>query len=165
MAKSVADFFSILETLVAHQVDFIIVGGVCAVLHGAPITTYDLDIVHSRSTENVDRLLGALEELEAHYREQTARHIAPGPSHLCSPGHQLLLTKFGPLDLLGTIGADLGYEELMPQSVELQVRDGLKLRLLDLSKLITIKEEAARDKDRAVLAILKRTFEEKEKMS
>ncbi|MGB8328982.1 MAG: hypothetical protein WCE62_02570 [Polyangiales bacterium] len=42
--------------------EFIIVGGAAAVLHGAPITTEDLDIVHRRSPENVARLRTLLDE-------------------------------------------------------------------------------------------------------
>jgi hypothetical protein len=55
-----SDFYSILETLSKYKVDFIIVGGVCGVLHGAPVTTFDLDIVHSRTQENLARLMPAL---------------------------------------------------------------------------------------------------------
>ncbi len=45
------DFYSILDALVRHRVDFIVVGGVAAVLEGAPISTFDLDIVYNRSDE------------------------------------------------------------------------------------------------------------------
>jgi hypothetical protein len=31
------DFLAILQTLVVHRVDFLVVGGICAVPHGAPI--------------------------------------------------------------------------------------------------------------------------------
>ncbi len=48
--------------------DFIIVGGVCAVLQGVPVTTADLDIVHRRSEENVTKLLAALDALAAQSR-------------------------------------------------------------------------------------------------
>ena len=75
-----------------------------AVLHGAPLATFDLDVVHSREPHNLARLLAALEELEAHYRIPGRQDMKPGPSHLASAGHQLLMTRFGPLDLLGTIG-------------------------------------------------------------
>jgi hypothetical protein len=44
-------------------VDFIIVGGAAAVLHGAPVTTADLDIVPEQSDANVARLLGLLRDL------------------------------------------------------------------------------------------------------
>jgi hypothetical protein len=107
-----ADFLTILKVLREHGVNFIVVGGVCGVLHGAPIATFDLDIVHSRTSENLDCLLRALQELDARYRGQGARIIRPERSHLSSPGHQLLITRAGPLDLLGVIGSGRGYEEL-----------------------------------------------------
>jgi len=66
------NFLSILRTLRRAQIDFIVVGGICGVLHGAPITTFDLDLVHSRDPENVQRMLAALEILEARYRTPEA---------------------------------------------------------------------------------------------
>jgi hypothetical protein len=159
--KPKPDFLAILQTLVAHRVDFLVVGGICAVLHGAPIATFDLDLVHSRHPDNIQRLIAALEALEAHYR--TRKDLKPDASHLSSPGHQLLLTCFGPLDILGEIGKGRGYDELMCDSVELEVEPETAIRLLSLEALIRIKEETARDKDNAVLAILRRTLEEKSK--
>ena len=163
MAASSLDFFALLSTLTAHKVDFIVIGGVCAVLHGAPVTTYDLDVVHSRDPENLNRLLAALRELDAVYREPLPRRIAPGISHVASPGHQLLTTRFGPIDLLGTVNEGQGYEELLPTTVELQVEENLRVRLVDLETLIALKEEAGRDKDKMVLPVLRRTLEEKGK--
>ena len=155
------DFLAILHTLVEHRVDFLVVGGICAVLHGAPIATFDLDLVHSRHPDNIQRLMAALEALEAHYRAR--KDLKPDVSHLSSPGHQLLLTCFGPLDILGEIGKGRGYGELLRDSVEIEIGPETKIRLLGLEALIRIKQETARDKDRAMLAILRRTFEEKSK--
>jgi hypothetical protein len=95
--------FALFEALWKYKVDFIVVGGVCAVLQGAPVTTFDLDLVHARTPENLARLLPALRELDAHYRGRQGQLLRPDLSHLSSPGHQLLMTRFGPLDLLGTI--------------------------------------------------------------
>ena len=33
-----------------------------------------------------------------------------------SKEHKLLITRFGPLDVLGTIGSDLSYEDLLPRT-------------------------------------------------
>jgi hypothetical protein len=41
MQNEAPDFFKILEILSEHGVSYIIVGGVCAVLLGAPVTTFD----------------------------------------------------------------------------------------------------------------------------
>ena len=154
------DFLGILRTMVEYGVDFIIVGGVSAVLHGVPITTFDLDLVHSRSSDNIDHLLSALHDLDAFYRGQGERRLTPGAAHLASPGHQLLMTRFGPLDLLGTIGTDRGYEDLVEHTTELSV-SGLQLRVLNLETLIQVKDEVGHEKDRVVVPILKRTLEEK----
>src|SRR5438270_13089475 len=115
------DFLVLLQTLVEHQVDFIVVGGVSAVLQGAPITTFDLDVVHARTPDNLNRLVTALQALDAYFREQKVRRLVPGLSHLASPGHQLLLTRAGPLDLLGTIGAGHSYEDLVQHTLEVQI--------------------------------------------
>ena len=154
------DFLAILRTLVRHRVDFIVVGGVCAVLHGAPVATFDLDLVHSREPDNIERLLVALEALKAHYRTPGRQGAKPNRSHLSSPDHQLLMTQAGPLDLLGIVGAGRGYDELFPDTEELALGGSLKVRVLSLAALIQSKEETGRDKDKAVLAILRCTLEE-----
>ena len=134
--------------------------GVSAVLQGAPINTFDLDIVHSTDHENIAALLAALEQLEAYYRTQPAKRLRPQISRLSSPGHQLLMTRFGPLDL---IGRGRNYEHLLPHSVELEVGPGMTIRVLDLNTLITVKEETAGEKDKAMLPVLRRTLEERTK--
>ena len=57
-----------LRVLNEHRVAYIVVDGVCAVFHGAPVTTFDLDIVHARDAENIERTLSALNVLDAHSR-------------------------------------------------------------------------------------------------
>jgi len=151
------DFFRIIEVLGRHRVDYILVGGLCGLLHGAPISTFDMDIVHSRTPENLDRLLLALQELGAIYRHSPHRRLVPGLSHLAAPGHQLLATDAGPLDVLGTIGNGRGFEELLDTTSEIDV-DGCRIRVLDLDQLIVSKEEAGRDQDLAVLPILRQTL-------
>lgn len=66
MQEHTADFLEILRILSKHKVDFIVVGGVCAVLHGAPLATFAIDVVHSRDSDNIERLLSALEELKTY---------------------------------------------------------------------------------------------------
>ena len=80
-------------------VEFILVGGLSAVMNGAPINTYDVDVVHARDAENVARLLPVLDSFGAISRIQPERRLKPNASHLSGPGHLNLLTKYGPLDL------------------------------------------------------------------
>jgi hypothetical protein len=161
VSREKPDFLAILRLLTGKRVDFIVVGGVGAVLQGAPVATFDLDLVHSRTPQNIERLLAALEPLEARFRDLAGRGLKPASTHLASPGHLLLMTRFGPLDLLGEIGAGRGYEALLAETVEMELGAGQSVRVLDLPALIRTKEEAGREKDRAVLAILRRTLEER----
>jgi hypothetical protein len=70
------DFGCLLRILVEHAVDFLVVGGVGAVLQGASLSTFDLDIVHSmEQPANITRLLAALEDLDACYRAQPEKRI------------------------------------------------------------------------------------------
>jgi hypothetical protein len=75
------------------------------------------------------------------------RRLKPNASHLASAGHLNLITRYGPLDLLGTIGSDLGYRELLPHSVELDISAGVRIQVLNLETLIALKEELAGEKD------------------
>ncbi|HUV13489.1 MAG TPA: hypothetical protein VMY18_07580 [Acidobacteriota bacterium] len=159
MAQSGTDFEKLLQVLVGHGVEFVVVGGVAAVLQGAPIMTLDLDIVHRRDPSNVNRLLNALEDLGAYYRNMPERRLVPTRSHLMSQGHQLLLTKFGALDLLGTIGSGRSYGDLLPLTLELEIEE-LHVRILSLNALIQVKQEVDQPKDRAVLEILRETLRE-----
>jgi hypothetical protein len=147
-------FKDALDVLVRHHVDFIIVGGVAAVLNGAPISTFDLDIVHARGEANVDRLLAALDEIDAKYRDFTGRTLRPERPGLLGPGHHQLLTTHGPLNARGLDHAQLS-AEASPHAI-----NGGTILVLGLAAVIRTKEAANRDKDRAVLAILKRTLEE-----
>jgi len=160
--RSPPKFKQALETLAHHEVAFVVVGGVAAVLAGAPISTFDLDVVHARDPANVDRLLDALTELDARYRDPGGRIRRPTADALAGPGHHLLMTTCGPVDVLGRIGAGQDHSDLVPDSVALQVGDCI-VRVLGLPALIRTKAEAGRDKDRAVLAILRHTLEQAQK--
>lgn len=117
------------------------------------------------SPKTIARLLPALESLEAVFRVQPERRLRPSASHLSASGHLNLLIRSGPLDLLATIGKNLGYEDLLPHSSEMEIGEGTRMLVLDLETLIAIKEELAGDKDIAVLPILRQTLKESRKKS
>jgi len=111
-----ADVGKLLRRLSDAGVEFIVVGGAAAVLHGAPITTEDVDIVHRRTAANVARLKAVLDDLNAHVRELANRKLPVSEAALAGEGHTLLNTSLGPLDCLGTIVEGRGFEELLSHS-------------------------------------------------
>ena len=58
-------FRPILLKLVEHNVDFILVSGLAAIIHAAPALTFDLDIVHSRGPGSLRQFGRSLETLIA----------------------------------------------------------------------------------------------------
>jgi len=150
-------FADILQILRRHDVDLILVGGIAAVLEGAPVSTFDLDIVVRQTSENQGRLLAALLDLNARYRDPAGRHILP-VGHLATMRIHRLMTDFGALDVLETIGHGLAYPDLIGQTIDYEV-EGLHIQTLRLEIVILSKEQAGRDKDKAVLPILHRTLQ------
>lgn len=145
----------VLALLVRHRVDFIVVGMTAGVLQGAPAVTFDLDVLYARAPDNVARLLEALEELSATFRAD-ARGIRPNESHLLTAVHKLLSTKYGLVDFLGAVDGR-SYEELLEHTVTLPV-ESMVLEVLALEELIVVKERAGREKDLAVLPLLRATL-------
>ena len=161
MDASKTRFFQLLAVLTRHRVELIIVGGVAALLEGAPILTLDLDVVPRQTEDNLDRLLEALQELQARYRDPAGRLIRPDADRLRTNRIHLLATDLGALDILKDLGEGFSYEDLQERTHEYELA-GLRVRALDLRTLIEVKERVNRDKDRAVLPTLRRTLEEKE---
>jgi hypothetical protein len=157
------DFLKALGALREGGVEFAVVGGLAAVLNGAPVNTFDLDIVPARDEANVAKLLGVLETLDGIYRMQPERRLKPDAGHLTSPGHHNLITSCGPLDVLGTVGRGLCYEDLLPHTMEMEIGGGVRVRVLNLATIVALKEELGGEKDLAVLPILRRTLEQKQR--
>jgi hypothetical protein len=154
------DFKTILRTLNKHGVDYIVIGGVCATLHGAPVFTFDLDIVYSRGADNLARLETALLELNAYYRGHPPHRIIPQAERLDTPGHHLLATSAGPLDMLGSVTEQRGYAELLPHTVTITLDDEFEITMVTLPMLITLKTETGRPKDKQTLPVLQQTLKE-----
>ena len=156
------DFESLLLLLARHGVDFVVVGGVAAVLHGAPVNTRDLDIVHARDQRNLVRLLSALHELGAVYRNDR-RRLQPDESHLASSGHQLLETRLGDLDLLGSLGPGIDYASIAVDALDVDL-GAARIKLISLDRLIAVKEKLARPKDQLMLLQLRAVKAERARM-
>jgi predicted nucleotidyltransferase len=153
MASS--NFREVLRTLHYGSVEFVLVGGLAAVLSGVPVSTFDVDVVLAGNEENLRRLLALLDQpVGDAWQAGFLSQLAP---------QTVSLREGGPLDVLGTIGRGLTYEDLLPHTVEMEIGDGVRVRALDLATIIAVKEQLATEKDLAVLPLLRRTLEEKQR--
>jgi hypothetical protein len=147
--------------LLGHGVDFLIVGATAAVLDGAPLTTFDLDVVFEPSPRNRERLLGALAAIDAVYVDPLRRGIRPTEERLATHRLSLFETRLGRLDVLTSIQPGWGWAELVPRSHQIETA-GMVLRVLDLEAVIESKLATGRGKDHAALPLLREVLRQRD---
>ena len=144
-------------TLADHGVDYVLIGGLAAVIRGSTAMTNDADIVPARNPENLNRLSDALGTLQARLRADTDPDGIPFDAHpalLAQMTTVNLTTRCGDLDIaFAPTGIDGGYEELEPACNTYELY-GHRVKIASLDHIIRSKEAADRPKDRAVLPIL-----------
>ena len=153
-------FREIVQLFSSLQVDFIVVGGLAAIVHGSSRLTQDVDVVYSRTPDNLQRIVDALRPHEPYLRG-----APPGLPFLWDVRtlknglNFTLRTKLGDIDLLGEIVGGGRYENLLPHSREMPMF-GIRAKVLGLDKLIEVKRAAGRPKDFEVIAELEAIREE-----
>ena len=154
------DFAHLLKCLTEGGVEFIVIGGFAATVHGSAHVTVDLDIVYRRTPENILRLARALEPLGPYLRG-----APPGlPFRFDLPTIErglnfTLATSAGDLDLLGEAAGGGNYDVLRPHSEVREVFD-LECRFVTLEMLIRLKRAAGRPRDLERIAELEALWQE-----
>jgi hypothetical protein len=161
VASEEPKYHEILIRLADEGVGVVVVGMAAAVLQGVPVATWDLDVVHRRTSENVERLLRVLRDLEAVARHDL-RRLRPDATRLIGPGHILMETRFGDFGCLGAIDGGRSYEDLLGPSVLVDF-EGRPLRILSLREILAIKTRAGRPKDLAAIPYIQSTIDEIER--
>jgi len=149
------DLSAILEGLLNADIEFILVGGLAAVVQGAPVTTMDVDIVYRRSSDNISKLFQFLNSIDAIYRRPDPKIIRPKEDDFF--GHMLLSTRMGPLDVLAFIEERKNYEDLIRDTIDIPFR-GHIVRVLDLKTLIDLKKASKDAKEKQRLLVLEETL-------
>jgi len=143
-------------TLAEHEVDYVLIGGLAAVLHGSTAMTNDADILPDPATDNLERLGHALRSLDARLRvdgDPDGVAFDPHPSLIASMAMLNMTTRCGDLDLTFTPSGLDGYDGVNERSVTFEVA-GLQLKVASLADIIRSKQAADRPKDHATLPIL-----------
>lgn len=150
------DPICLFETLTGHGVEYVVVGGMAAVIHGSPMATVDADVVPSTDPDNLARLAVALEDLEARIRtpdDPDGVAFDPHPALLATMKMVNLTTRCGDLDFTFEPAALGGFDELAPRAIRVDL-DTVEVSVATLDDVIRSKRAADRPKDRAVLPVL-----------
>ena len=156
-----ANFEKLLPVLVHSGVDFILIGGVAGIVHGAARATYDVDLVYSRMDENIVRLAHALAPYRPYLRDaEPDLPFSWDDKTIRSGLNFTLTTELGDVDLFGEVSGGPGsYEDLLMHSIKVKAF-GVRFKCIDLPTLIQIKEASGRAKDHEAIAELRVLLEE-----
>jgi hypothetical protein len=158
-----ANFDGFLPLFVAHQVRFIVIGGGAATVHGSARFTQDLDVVYARDAENLASIVAALKPYQPYPRGAPKGLPFRWDALTLANGLNFTLTTtLGDLDLLGEVTGGGTYEQLLPNTNEVEV-SGVKCRVVTLEKLIYLKQAAGRPKDYDAVGELQALLEERRK--
>jgi hypothetical protein len=138
---------ALLMRLKASGLDFVVIGGVCVVYHGAPVATFDLDICCPFGESNVCKVDSAVKDLHPYHR--LAANKLPLEETRTSFGslkNIYLQTDLGKLDCLGEVKGIGDFEEVKKQSTVAKFSYG-EYRFLNLEPLIVAKKAIARPRD------------------
>jgi hypothetical protein len=153
---------ALLSRLKEQKVEFVIIGGVCGVLHGASLVTLDLDICCRFSAENLRLLEAAVKDLNPRHRLAANKLPFKLTDELCDRLKNIYLnTDLGILDCLSEVSGIGDYEQVLKRSIPHTLSDG-EFRILNLDALIASKSAAGREKDLAAVRLLQAIKEKRE---
>lgn len=137
----------LLRALVAHGVDFVLIGGMAGLARGSSYPTYDLDVAYARDPANLERLANALAKIGVTLRGAPAELPFVADARSLAAGANFTFdTEFGMFDILGDVAGVASYEALRREATVLKV-EGLAIRVASLGHLIAMKRSANRPKD------------------
>jgi hypothetical protein len=143
----ITQFRKLLGVLNSGGIEYIVIGGVAAVLHGSARVTYDLDVLYRRHPDNLARIIEALRPYNPYLRG-----AVPGLPFLWDVEtlrrglNFTLQTAIGAIDLLAEVPGGGTYELAWTHSLEVRIQD-VPVRVVSLEKLIELKRAAGRPKD------------------
>lgn len=142
------------ETLNRHHVKWVLVGGMAVMLYGAAYLTSDCDLAAEKSSENLNRLKLALEELGARpVRTSNEGDFELDFSILLAP-FMHFKTEAGPVDIINRLPNIDSFESLYENALVVNI-EGVEIRIASIEDLIKLKTDTNRERDRMHITMLK----------
>lgn len=142
-----SDLQRLLQRLDEAGVEFVLVGGYAAILHGSSLLTRDVDVCTVLTPGNIEKLRDAFREFHpVHRLSSPQRSFLDVPAAGIALDNLYLSTDLGTLDLLGSITGVGDFERVAQRAVTIELF-GLRVQAISLDDLIAAKEALGRDKD------------------
>jgi len=136
-----------LKRLARSRVEFVVVGGLAGVFHGSGVVTEDIDICAPLTSENLKRILAALDDLHPRFRMRPDRMSLPEDSARLSGFKNLYLeTDLGQIDIVSEITGVGEFSEVSCHTIMVDF-GGCSCKVLTLDALIRSKKALGRPKD------------------
>jgi hypothetical protein len=138
---------TVIRLLGRHRVRYVLIGGLAAVTHGAPLITQDIDACYARDDLNLRRIAKALGEIHAELRgADPGMPVMLDAKTLRAGDAFTFTTDVGWLDLLGTPPGTAGYDDLARTADAFDLF-GNRVLVASVDDLIRMKRAAGRPKD------------------
>lgn len=146
----------LLKRLLEFDIDFVLAGGLAAVVHGSPVVTQDIDICIAINEVEVRKLRNALKDLKPRHRMNP--NFKPSfleyPESLEGVQNIYLETDLGVLDILSELKPVGSFETIKENAIAISLY-GYQCKVIALDDLIAIKETMNRPKDKETLLHLR----------
>ncbi|HEY4810704.1 MAG TPA: DUF6036 family nucleotidyltransferase [Solirubrobacteraceae bacterium] len=141
------NLLELFRVLADHEVDYLVIGGVAAQVHGRRRTTKDLDVTPSPHPENFERLRAALVALDAHPVELGPSAPTPTAEQLSvAPIVPPLNTRHGELHILNEVPGATAFAEMQARALMTDL-GGVAVPIVSVNDLIRMKQTAGRPGD------------------
>lgn len=148
-----------IRALSEARVEFVVIGGFSAILHGSAHVTLDLDVAYSRNPENLKCLAAALAPFHPRPEGLPAHLPFVWDAATLANGTLFTLTSdLGRIDLMAEVSGLGSFSEIWAESLEVELF-GCKVRNLSLTDLLKSKRAAGRAKDLQVIPELESILE------
>jgi hypothetical protein len=149
-------------SLAAHDVRYLLVGGLAVNVHGIPRMTMDVDVIIALDPQNVDHFIAAAEELGlrpvlpaplADLGDPAKRREWVEPRNLVAFALRAPETGVPTIDVM--LGLDLQFEPAYRRRVVRDL-DGIAIDVASIADLIEMKDRSGRAQDRSDIEHLRK---------
>ncbi|MBN2091162.1 nucleotidyltransferase [candidate division KSB1 bacterium] len=141
------EFLKLLKALEAHQVEYVLIGGVAVIIHGMERLTRDIGLFIQNTPANIRNLQKALQSL---YHDDSINEITVSELEMYS------VIRYGTpgdfyIDIITRLGEAIAFEEIKYEIIEYE---GIGVKIASPESLYLMKKNTYREKDKLDIIFL-----------